>query len=168
MVDPWMSHGFQSASNNQQATASRQQGQQKQQQQQAATASSNSKQQQTAATAISKQQSASNSKQQQQQSASNSSNSTSEQQQRQAAAASSRQPADQLKHLVHIMSSPGKPKQTRLDVMWGSPAAKIPNEELELKSAASQLCTSAVQREIAEEGHLGSTQKREKEKMRKF
>ena len=48
--------------------------------------------------------------------------------------------------------------------MWGSPAAKIPNEELELKSAASQLCTSAVQREIAEEGHLGSTQKREHEK----
>ena len=152
---PWISISKQqSASNSKQAAGTTEA---------ATTASSNSKQQ-TAATAISKQQSASNSKQQQQQSASNSSNNTSEQQQQQAAAASSRQPADQLKHLVHIMSSPGKPKQSRLDVMWGSPAAKIPNEELELKSAASQLCTSAVQREIAEEGHLGSTQKRENEK----
>ena len=152
---PWISISKQqSASNSKQAAGTTEA---------ATTASSNSKQQ-TAATAISKQQSASNSKQQQQQSASNSSNNTSEQQQQQAAAASSRQPADQLKHLVHIMSSPGKPKQSRLDVMWGSPAAKIPNEELELKSAASQLCTSAVQREIAEEGHLGRTQKRENEK----
>ena len=48
------------------------------------------------------------------------------------------------------MSSPGRPRQLRLDTLWGGPTAVISDSTVEETAQAEKLCLSAARQEVAE------------------